>query len=174
MKKTRKMVLLAIMLSFSLILHYIENMLPPLNLIAPGAKLGLSNIISLTCLYLFGFKESFTILFMRVFLSSTFYGGTSTFLYSISGGVLSLISMYIVKKMKFKQVSIVGVSMIGSLFFNIGQLFVASIMLANPKIFYYLPWMSLISIATGIFIGITSKFLIMRLQVILKEKIDDM
>ena len=84
MNKTSKMVLLAIMLSFSLVLYYIENMLPPINLIAPGAKLGLSNIISLTCLYVFGFKEAFVILFMRIFLSSTFYGGISTFMYSIS------------------------------------------------------------------------------------------
>lgn len=172
MKKIRKLVLLSIMLSFSLILYYIENILPPLNMIAPGAKLGLSNIISLTCLYIFSFKEAFTILFMRVFLSSAFYGGMSTFLYSISGGILSLISMHILKMMKLKSVSLIGVSMVGSLFFNIGQLVVASLMLSNIKIFYYLPWLSLISIGTGIFIGITSKFLILRLQVVLSKKID--
>ena len=141
MNKTSKMVLLAIMLSFSLVLYYIENMLPPINLIAPGAKLGLSNIISLTCLYVFGFKEAFVILFMRIFLSSTFYGGISTFMYSISGGILSIIAMGILKKLDLKSVSMIGISVVGALFFNIGQLLVASFMISNTKIFYYLPYM---------------------------------
>lgn len=168
MKKTNKMVFIAIMLSFSLILYYIESMMPPINLIAPGAKLGLSNIVSLTCLFIFGFQETFLILFMRVFLSSTFYGGMSTFLYSIAGGICSIVTMHIMKKFDFKSVSIIGVSMVGSLFFNIGQLIVASLVLSNAKIFYYLPYMSIISIGTGIFIGITSNFLVLRLKKILK------
>lgn len=169
MNKTSKMVLLAIMLSFSLVLYYIENMLPPINLIAPGAKLGLSNIISLTCLYVFGFKEAFVILFMRIFLSSTFYGGISTFMYSISGGILSIIAMGILKKLDLKSVSMIGISVVGALFFNIGQLLVASFMISNTKIFYYLPYMSFISIATGIFIGITSQFLTEHLKKIIKK-----
>ena len=169
MNKTSKMVLLAIMLSFSLVLYYIENMLPPINLIAPGAKLGLSNIISLTCLYVFGFKEAFVILFMRIFLSSTFYGGISTFMYSISGGILSIIAMGILKKLDLKSVSMIGISVVGALFFNVGQLLVASFMISNSKIFYYLPYMSFISIATGIFIGITSQFLTEHLKKIIKK-----
>ncbi|EJU19921.1 heptaprenyl diphosphate synthase component I [Peptoanaerobacter stomatis] len=169
MNKTSKMVLLAIMLSFSLVLYYIENMLPPINLIAPGAKLGLSNIISLTCLYVFGFKEAFVILFMRIFLSSTFYGGISTFMYSISGGILSIIAMGILKKLDLKSVSMIGISVVGALFFNVGQLLVASFMISNTKIFYYLPYMSFISIATGIFIGITSQFLTEHLKKIIKK-----
>lgn len=169
MNKTSKMVLLAIMLSFSLVLYYIENMLPPINLIAPGAKLGLSNIISLTCLYVFGFKEAFVILFMRIFLSSTFYGGISTFMYSISGGILSIIAMGILKKLDLKSVSMIGISVVGALFFNIGQLLVASFMISNTKIFYYLPYMSFISIATGIFIGITSQFLTEHLKKTIKK-----
>ena len=169
MNKTSKMVLLAIMLSFSLVLYYIENMLPPINLIAPGAKLGLSNIISLTCLYVFGFKEAFVILFMRIFLSSTFYGGISTFMYSISGGILSIIAMGILKKLDLKSVSMIGISVVGALFFNVGQLLVASFMISNTKIFYYLPYMSFISIGTGIFIGITSQFLTEHLKKIIKK-----
>lgn len=164
MNKTTKMILIAIMLSISLVMYYIESMLPPINVMAPGAKIGLSNIINLTCLFVFGFQEAFLILFMRIFLSSAFYGGMSTFLYSMIGGIFSIVSMYILKKINFKSVSIVGISVIGSLFFNIGQLVVASIILENKRIFYYLPYMSIISVVTGIFVGITSHFLITRLK----------
>lgn len=171
MKKTNKIVLLAIMLSFSLILHYIENMLPPVNIIAPGAKLGLSNIISLTCLYIFGFKEAFLILFMRIFISSTFYGGISTFMYSISGGILSILAMTALKKSNFHSVSMIGISVVGAFFFNLGQLITASFMISSTKIFYYLPYMSLISIGTGIFVGISSEFLTKHLKKIIKVQI---
>ena len=131
MKKTTKIVFLAIMLSFSLILYYIESMLPPLNILAPGAKLGLSNILSLTCLFIFGFKDAMAVLLMRIFLSSTFYGGMSTFLYSFAGGVLSIISMTFVKMMNLKSISPIGISIIGSFFFNIGQLVVSAMVLSN-------------------------------------------
>lgn len=169
MKNTNKMILLSVMLSFSLIIHYIENMMPSINMIAPGAKLGLSNIINLSLLYIFGFNEAFTVLFTRIFLASTFYGGMSTFLYSISGGICSIIAMTIMKKINFKSVSVVGISVVGSFFFNIGQLLTASFMISNGKIFYYLPYMSIISIATGMFVGITSNYLINHLSKIIRK-----
>ena len=156
MNKTFKIVFLAIMLSFSLILYYVESMLPPLNILAPGAKLGLSNILSLT------------ILFMRIFLSSTFYGGMSTFLYSITGGVLSILSMALIKSMNFKSVSPIGISIVGSFFFNVGQLIVSAIVLSNIKIFYYLPYMSLFSILTGLLTGLSSLFLIRHINKIIR------
>ena len=157
MKKTTKIVFLAIMLSFSLILYYIESMLPPLNILAPGAKLGLSNILSLTCLFIFGFKDAMAVLLMRIFLSSTFYGGMSTFLYSFAGGVLSIISMTFVKMMNLKSISPIGISIIGSV-------------LSNIKIFYYLPYMSLFSILTGFFTGLSSLFLINHIKKIIKTE----
>ena len=168
MNKTFKIVFLAIMLSFSLILYYVESMLPPLNILAPGSKLGLSNILSLTCLFILGFKDSVTILFMRIFLSSTFYGGMSTFLYSITGGVLSILSMALIKSMNFKSVSPIGISIVGSFFFNVGQLIVSAIVLSNIKIFYYLPYMSLFSILTGLLTGLSSLFLIRHINKIIR------
>lgn len=164
MKNTKKMIFLSIMLSISLVLYYIENNMPPITFLSPGAKIGISNIISITILFIFGFKEAIIVLFMKVFLSSTFYGGLSTFLYSITGGILSIFSMSILKKINVKSVSIVGISVIGSLFFNIGQLAVSSIILNNLKIFYYLPYMSIVSIFTGIFVGISGNFIINHLN----------
>ncbi|NLN42424.1 MAG: Gx transporter family protein, partial [Clostridiales bacterium] len=55
MTKTRKLTLLAIIISQALVLHYIEGFIPVL---APGAKLGLANIMTMVTLALFGFKEA--------------------------------------------------------------------------------------------------------------------
>ena len=77
--------------------------------------------------------------------------------------------MGILKKLDLKSVSMIGISVVGALFFNIGQLLVASFMISNTKIFYYLPYMSFISIGTGIFIGITSQFLTEHLKKIIKK-----
>ncbi|MBC2578646.1 heptaprenyl diphosphate synthase, partial [Peptostreptococcus russellii] len=65
MKKTntKKLILLSLMVAYSLALYILETFIPnPLLVIFPGAKLGLSNIITLICLITFGFKDTFFIL----------------------------------------------------------------------------------------------------------------
>lgn len=86
------------MIAYSLVLYFIESMLPGLYFIAPGAKLGLTNIITLSMLYIMGFGDAFAVIVIRILLSSIFGGGMSAFMYSISGGIMSLVAMYLMKK----------------------------------------------------------------------------
>ena len=76
--------------------------------------------------------------------------------------------MAMVKMMNLKSVSPIGISIVGSFFFNIGQLIVSAMVLSNIKIFYYLPYMSLFSILTGFFTGLSSSFLIDHINKIIK------
>ena len=105
---------------------YIPN---PLIAIFPGAKLGLSNIITLISLIILGIKDTFIILTVRIILSSIFTGPISYLLFSIGGAYLSLIFMYLASKVK--DLSIIGVSIIGAIGHNIGQLLVASLIIEN-------------------------------------------
>lgn len=150
------------MVSYSLILHIIENMLPGLHFIAPGAKLGLTNIITVLLLYSISKKDVFVVLMLRIFLGSLFGGGMSAFLYSFCGGVFSFCAMVAAKKMEKFDVSIVGVSIVGALSFNIGQLVIAGLMIQNMSIIVYFPAMAYVSLGTGTFIGLTAKFLLNR------------
>lgn len=168
MSKTKKLTLLSMMVSMSLVLYRVEFFLPSLDFIAPGVKLGLPNIISISCLYIFGVKEAFAVLTVRSVISSMMFSGVTAMMYSLVGGVLSLIFMWILKKVNFKSVSIIGVSMIGSFSFNIGQLTVASLILQNFKVFYYLPYVSFMSMLTGIFVGLTAIFLIKAIKRVMK------
>ncbi|PSJ32068.1 heptaprenyl diphosphate synthase [Peptostreptococcus russellii] len=159
MKKnnTQKLILLSLMVAYSLALYILETFIPnPLVALFPGAKLGLSNIITLICLLNFGFKDTFTILSVRIILSSIFAGPVSYLLFSIAGGYLSLAGMYLASKIK--GFSIIGVSLCGAIMHNIGQLLMAAMIIENLSMISYLPFMLGASIVTGVFIGIVVKF----------------
>ena len=162
MKETKRTVFLALMVAYSLVLYIIESMLPTLYFIAPGAKLGLTNIITLSMMYILGAKEAFVVMVVRIVMSSIFGGSMSAFMYSFGGGVLSLLAMYLVKKIDFKSVSIIGISVVGALFFNIGQLLVSAAVIKNISIFVYLPILTYISLGTGVLVGYASKFMVER------------
>lgn len=155
--KTKKMTFLGLMVAYSLVLYIIETYIPnPLIAIFPGAKLGLSNIITLISLMILGVKETCIILTVRIILSSIFAGPISYLLFSVGGAYLSLIGMYLSSKVK--GFSIIGVSIIGAIGHNIGQLLVASIIVQNINMVGYLPFMLIASLVTGMFVGLVSKY----------------
>ena len=155
--KTKKMVFLGLMVGYSLILYILETYIPnPFIVFFPGAKLGLTNIITLVSLLIFGFKETFIIVTVRVILSSIFAGPMSYLLFSIGGAYLRLIVMFLVNKIK--GFSVIGVSIVGAIAHNIGQLLVASILVENFLMITYLPFMLATSLVTGLFVGIVSQF----------------
>lgn len=164
MKSTRKITFMALMVAYSLILYFIESMLPSLYFIAPGAKLGLTNIITLSLLYMTGLGDAFFVLVVRIIMSSIFGGGINAFMYSISGGIFSMMAMFIMKKLNLPGVSIIGISVVGAVFFNIGQLIVSALVIRNISIFVYLPVLMYISLGTGILVGYTSRYITERLK----------
>ncbi len=172
MKNTKKLMFMSLMVAYSLILYLIESTLPGLYFIAPGAKLGLSNIVSVTLLYVGGIQMAFSVLIVRIILSSIFGGGFSAFLYSIAGGIFSVLAMGLIKKLNLKDVTEIGVSVIGSISFNIGQLLVAALMINNISIFIYLPVLFYVSVATGVFVGYAAKFAIGKIDKIIQINLD--
>lgn len=145
------------MVGYSLALYILETYIPnPLIAIFPGAKIGLSNIITLISLLTLGLKETFIIVTVRVILSSIFAGPLSYLLFSIGGSYLSLILMYLCSRLK--DISTIGISIVGAVGHNIGQLLVASLIIENLGIVGYLPFMLVASLITGVFIGIVCKY----------------
>lgn len=169
--KTKKLAHMSLLIAYSLILYIIESYIPnPLIALFPGAKLGLTNIITLVSLSLLGFKDTFIIITVRVILSSIFAGPISYLLFSISGAYLSLLGMSLC--LNIKGFSMVGVSILGAICHNIGQLIVASLIIESGLIFTYLPYMLIASIPTGVFVGMVSNFTTNKLSKINKRFID--
>lgn len=159
MNKTTKMIFISLIVAQALVLHVVEGMIPvPIGI--PGAKLGLANIFTIISLYILGFKSTVIVVVLRVALATMFGGTLSSFLFSLSGGLLSLFSMTIIKNLLKDKVSIIGVSGAGAVSHNIGQLMVASYIVRNWTVMMYLPVLTFIGIGTGIFIGITANYII--------------
>jgi heptaprenyl diphosphate synthase len=163
MKNTRRMIYIAILVAQALVLYIVESMIP-VPFITPGAKLGLSNIITLVALYIFDFKDAFLIVILRILLATLLGGSISSLFYSIAGGMLSLVAMYLIKKVGQEKVSIIGISIIGAVFHNIGQVIVAALIIQNVMIVSYLPILLIAGVGTGIFVGLTGRYLLVYLK----------
>lgn len=161
---TKKITRLSMLLAISVVLSLIESLIPLLNGIIPGIKLGFANIVILFTLYTFSLKDAFIISILRVFLVGILRTGvfSISFFFSLFGALLSLLFMYMFKK--FTKLSIVGVSVIGSVMHTIGQIIIAVIFLSNVNILYYLPILLITSIVTGIIVGYISNALIAKIK----------
>lgn len=159
----KKFTRLTMLLALSVVLNIIESFIPLFNGNIPGLKLGLANIIILIVLYMFSFKDALYVSLLRIILVGILRTGlfSMTFFFSLGGAILSLCSMFIAKKTKF---SIIGVSIVGSIFHSIGQILVAILIIKNMYIIYYVPWLLLFSIPTGILVGFTSKTILNNLE----------
>ena len=148
------------LLALSVALNIIETSLPLLNGYIPGLRLGLANIVTLFILYQFGLKDALYIGILRVFLVGILRTGifSTTFFFSLTGVLLSILFMYLAKR--FLNLSIIGVSIIGSIAHSTGQVLASIFILQMSSMIYYLPWLLLFSIPTGILVGILCKQLV--------------
>ena len=157
--QTTLLVYIAVLVAQGMVLSFVESLLP-VPFIAPGAKLGLANIITVTSIYLLPFSGTLAVVFLKVILMSVTFGSLSSLLYSLAGGLLSLFAMMSVKKLFKDEVSIIGISVMGAVAHNVGQVAVAAVLIESTLIFMYLPILLLVAIPTGLFVGIVSKMLI--------------
>lgn len=155
MKRLKKLIFLSLLVSLGLALSIIESMIP-IPILLPGMKLGLANIVCLISLVLFGYKEAFAVAILRSLVFALATGSFSGLAYSLSGAILSTLVMAIVFIYLSNYFSLIGVSIFGAIFHNVGQLLAASLIMENIKIFSYFPFMSLLSLFTGYFVGLGS------------------
>lgn len=156
----KKFTRLSMLLALSVALNVIEASLPLFNGYIPGLKLGLANIVTLFIIYQFSLKDAFYVGILRVFLVGILRTGlfSTTFFFSLSGVIFSIICMFLAKN--FLKLSIVGVSIIGSIAHSTGQVLTSILLLQMSSMIYYLPWLLLFSIPTGILVGLICKQLI--------------
>ena len=155
------MTALALTVSFALILSFVESRIPAFVAIQ-GVKVGLANIAVIFTLYKFGIKEAAAVSAVRVLLVSMLFGSPISMIYSISGAVLSLTAMSLLKK--FTPLSEVTVSVAGGILHNVGQIGAASVMLGANVVTYYLPFLMISGTIAGIVVGVASALLISKVK----------
>ncbi|NLC03518.1 MAG: Gx transporter family protein [Tissierellia bacterium] len=164
MKKLNKMIFLSILVSIGLALSVLESAIP-LPIAMPGARLGLSNMVVLVTIIIFGFKEGIIVSMLKSIVLVLVTGSISSFMYSFSGAILSCIVMYLSYRFFSNVFSLMGVSILGALSHVTAQITVASLMMNNLKIYTYLPFLMLTSIFTGYFVGLASTYIVRNLRI---------
>lgn len=150
-KKAKSVAFYGVMIALALVLSYLESFIPINALIPiPGVKLGFANIVVLFALYTLRIQDAIIVAIIRVFLSGLLFGNPMTIAYSLCGCTLSLLIMWLTKRTKL---SIIGVSMLGGIFHNIGQLIMAIILTHTVRIAYYLPVLLISGMITGLLMG---------------------
>lgn len=142
-------------------MSYIESLFP-LSFAVPGIKMGLANIVIIFVLYKMSTIDAVIVSIIRVLLVSLLFGNVMTLAYSISGAVLSLLFMVMLKSTE--KFSTIGVSVTGAIMHNIGQILMAMLLLETQQIIYYLPALLISGIVTGILIGTVSAIVIKRIE----------
>ena len=159
--KTRKLVFMALLTALSLGIWVIEAQIPPLVPV-PGVKLGLANIVVVFAIYMLGARYALYLNLARIVLAGLLFGSPFSTLYALCGGLLSLGAMLILKRTNL--FSVIGVSMAGGFFHNLGQLIAAAVIVKTPQVVSYLPVLVFSGIAAGIVNGIIATFCMEKLK----------
>lgn len=150
----KRVVIISMLTTMAIVLSILESFIP---VFVPGVKLGLANVIILIMLHEFKSYEALMVNIIRILLVGLLRGTimTPTFLMSLSGGMLSFLIMLIFSKIKV--FSIIGVSVLGSVSHCLGQILIAIILLSTNAVIYYLPFIGVLSLATGVISGLIAK-----------------
>lgn len=148
--KAYKTAFMGLMLALALALSFFESMLPVLPFLPVGVKLGLSNIVTMYCLFFLGVKPSLTVAFLKSAFVMLMRGPTGGVL-SLAGGIFSVVVMLLLKRIPSLSKSVLSVA--GAIAHNAGQLFMACIILKSFYALYYLPVMVLSGVMMGLITG---------------------
>ena len=146
--------------ALALIFSYVETLIP-FQIGIPGVKLGLANLIIVIALYKMNLKETYLLSVTRIILSGFIFGNLFSIIYSLSGGLLSLSAMAFFKKQG--GFSVMGISIVGGVMHNVGQLLVAMVIVETFSIIYYIPVLLIAGVITGLVIGVAANEMLKRL-----------
>lgn len=160
--KTKNLILTAILTAAALVAFTIEAAIPPLTPIY-GIKLGIANVFTLFALYALGTREAAAVLILRIVLGSIFTGQLVSFIYSLTGGVLSFLLMVLLKRFfPLKQLWVL--SALSGVMHNVGQLLAAVLMTQTAELVFYLPVLIISGIIAGACTGLCAQMVIIRLK----------
>lgn len=158
MKKTAE---LGFCLAVALILSYVESVIP-ISFGVPGIKLGLPNLVVVLLLYRRSAKEAILVNVARILLSGFLFGNLFAIIYALAGAAFSFAAMVLGKRINI--FSVIGVSVLGGVFHNIGQVIVAILVVGTFSIAFYVPFLMIAGTVTGGLIGVVGMEIMPRLN----------
>ena len=162
-KSVRHVVYVGILFALAITLSWAESLIPPLPFLPPGVKLGLSNVVPMYCLFCIGWREAFLIALLKGAFAFVTRGATAGRL-SGAGGILSVLSLLLCIRLFKQRISYTALSVIGAVCHNLGQLFMASLLVDTPLYLFYLPILLLSGILMGAITGLLLRTVLPFLQ----------
>ena len=154
-KKTSMLTILGLFSALSIALSIFESAIPTANILPPGTKLGLSNIVVMFICGAFGLLPALIVAVIKSLFIFSLKGPTAFFM-SFSGGIFSMFIMWVLITKTNKQLSFIFISIVGAISHNLAQLLVSSFFI-GISVFYYLPVLILAALFTGSVTGILLK-----------------
>lgn len=149
--QTQRIALIGVLTALALVLSAVELSLPPIPMMPPGAKLGLSNIITMYAAGSVGLFPAICIAIGKGLFSGLTRGFTAM-LMSLAGGIASTFMMWLLLRFQKNPFGMLGLGTAGALTHNAAQLLVVAL-LTTPAVIYYIPWLILFGILSGILTG---------------------
>lgn len=162
-ERTRRIALCGLLIAMMLVLGFIESRIP-INAGIPGIKLGLSNGVLIFAVYMLDIPTAWLLMVLKVTLSGLLFGGFNTIMYALAGGVLSMLTMTLLSRIKGMHP--VTVSMAGGVMHNVGQVALAMILLHTNQLLYYMAILILVGLACGALTGIVASSVMKHLKAI--------
>jgi len=150
---TYKIVLTAILFALAIVLSMVENIITPAQLFA-GVKLGLSNIVTMYCLFFMGVKPTAALVILKAFFTLLTRGLIASML-ALTGGAFSVLIMLLLLWLGRGKISYLIISVAGAVAHNTGQLILASWLTKSLYTLYYFPILLLSGVGAGVVTGIT-------------------
>ena len=142
---------------------FLEHFFPVAAIIpVPGIKLGLTNLVITAILYVYGYREALVITTLRVFIIGFLFGNLFSIAYGLTGAVLSLTVMALMKRTGL--FGVIGISAAGGVSHNIAQVMTAYFMVTGFPVRWYMPILMLAGVGAGILTGIADVMIIPRLH----------
>ena len=165
-KSAHMAALYGMLIALAFVLSFIESLIP-ISLGIPGVKLGLANLVTVVGLYTVGTTGTVVVSLLRIVLTGFTFGNLFAMLYSLAGWGLSIVIMILCKKKKWFGTS--GISILGGIGHNIGQITVAAFVVKQAGVFFYLPMLLIAGTAAGLVIGILGAMIISRIKNVIKK-----
>ena len=165
--KVKKVALLGTLLAFTLVMSLVERLIP-LDGMMPGMRLGLANLAVVISLYTLKRSDTFILIILKCLMTAMFSGSVIALLYSLTGSIASFLIMLLLINLKHTNISIIGVSVAGAAFHNLGQITVARLIFGIWGVLLYLPFLLIIGTVSGIIIGFLAKAIHPRISTFIK------
>lgn len=150
---TRKIALTGIMCALALALSYLETLIPAYPGFPPGAKPGLSNIVTIFMAGSSGTPFAFFITIIKGLFAGVTRGFTAM-LMSLSGGILSTAAACLLFRFAKNKLGYIGISIVCAVCHNIGQLAAACIISGTASLVVgYGPLLLIFAVVTGLLTG---------------------